>query len=63
GNYLLCKLENLTDKDIYLYLKNKNILIRTCSNYRGLNNQFIRIAINDRESNKKLIKCLNKFKV
>jgi threonine-phosphate decarboxylase len=59
GNYLLIKLEKTTDTEVYNYLKNNNILIRPCSNYRGLDNKFIRIAINDHKSNEKLIECFN----
>jgi threonine-phosphate decarboxylase len=36
----------------------KGILIRDCSNFRGLDDGYIRIAVKSRRKNKKLIKIL-----
>ncbi|MBE6071185.1 MAG: threonine-phosphate decarboxylase [Clostridium butyricum] len=48
----------------YLDLKEKllnfNILIRSCSNYKGLNNKYYRLAVRTHEENKKLIENLHK---
>jgi len=63
-NFILCKLkssvtdsENLSD---YL-AKEHGILIRNCSNFRGLDNSYIRLAVKSRKENMKLIKCLKEF--
>lgn len=38
-----------------------NILIRSCSNYEGLNSKFYRVAVRTRDENEKLIITLNKI--
>ncbi len=49
-------LNNLDLKDEMI---KHNILIRSCSNYEGLNNSFYRIAVRTREENEKIITALN----
>ena len=64
ANFIFCKLKNsLTNsKELHDYLIMKhNILIRDCSNFRGLNQSFIRVAVKNSEENLKLIKCLKIF--
>ena len=59
ANFVLCKLDNkLTSSELFDKLVKKGIIIRDCSNFRGLNNKFIRLAIRRREENDKLIKIL-----
>jgi len=36
----------------------EGILIRNCSNYRGLDNSYVRVAIKDREANMVFIEKL-----
>ena len=63
-NFILCKLKgSATDsKELGDYLvKNHSILIRDCSNFRGLDHSYIRLAVKSRKENLKLIKCLKKF--
>lgn len=54
-NYILfySQVETLAEQ-----LKEKNILIRDCSNYRGLKKGFYRVAVKDRPSNLLLIQAL-----
>ena len=59
-NFLLIKSKN-NSKYIQKKLLKKNILIRDCSTFRGLNNNFIRIAVRTHEENLKLIKELEKI--
>lgn len=59
ANYIFFKCK---DKGIEKYLKNKDILIRGCSNYVGLNESYFRIAIKSRNDNIKLIEAIRKFK-
>ena len=51
-NYILFK---TMDKNIKEKLENKGILIRSCSNYINLDNNFYRIAVKSNEYNRKLI--------
>lgn len=63
ANFLLIKI--LTDKWDVDYLKNellkKRILIRDCSNYRGLNKKFFRLAVKKEDENNYLVQCLNEI--
>lgn len=62
-NFILIKLEdkNLTSHELRKSLGKEGILIRDCSNFKGLNEKFIRVAIKDREKNKKLLEKLKIF--
>lgn len=40
---------------------NENLLIRDCSNYRGLEKGYYRIAVKSHEDNVKMIECLRKY--
>lgn len=56
ANFMLFKSNqiNIADK-----LKEKGFLIRRCEDFRGLGNTYFRIAIKDRESNKKLLEAIS----
>jgi len=60
ANFLFIKIKdaNTTSSLLRKRLIQKGILIRDCSNFRGLNNKFIRIAVRSRKENLKLIKAL-----
>lgn len=47
-------------EDLYEVCASEGILIRDCSNYRGLSNGYFRIAIKTREENEELLKLLKK---
>lgn len=55
-NFIMMKV--LTSIDLKEELIKHNILIRSCSNYEGLNNRFYRVAVRTREENNKLISAL-----
>lgn len=64
-SYLLMKLSKpYTSELVCSRLKQKRILIRDCANFHGLDNQFIRIALKDELSNRRitaeLIECLSR---
>jgi len=42
-------------------LLKSNILIRSCSNYEGLDNSYYRIAVRTHEENSKLVKNIRKI--
>ncbi len=59
ANFLLLRIESgLTATELAQKLLEKRILIRDCSNFRGLNEKYFRIAIKDTEANDVLIKAL-----
>ena len=58
GNFFLCKLKNRTGWDLKDTLVNEGIYIRTCTDFKGLNDQFIRLAVRSREENEKLLDAL-----
>ena len=63
-NFILCRLKDpITDsKRLGKYLaKNHSMLIRDCSNFRGLDSSYIRLAVKSKKENFKLIKCLKEF--
>ncbi|MGH4140680.1 pyridoxal phosphate-dependent aminotransferase [Clostridium sp.] len=58
GNYVLCKLKALTSEELYKLCLNQGFVIRKADNFRGLDEQYIRLAIKDRETNERLILVL-----
>jgi len=67
GNYVLCKLDGpafekgLTSEKLYKLCLAQGFVIRKVDNFRGLNNQYIRLAIKDNERNEKLITVFEKI--
>ncbi len=54
ANYYLLKIHDATG--MVLELRKKGILVRDCSNFRGLDGSYIRVAVKSREHNEMLIK-------
>ncbi len=60
-NFLLVKIEtNITSKSLKELLIKEGILIRDCSNFRGLTDKYIRVAIRSHKENLMLIEKLKK---
>lgn len=62
ANYFLCY--NISEKKIINLekeLAKNKIIIRDCSNYIGLDDNYFRIAVKNRKHNKLLLKCFKKF--
>jgi threonine-phosphate decarboxylase len=64
-SFLLARLfENYIAEDVCAYLLQSRILIRNCSNFKGLSDRFIRIAFKTREINalleERLLTCFNR---
>ncbi len=59
-NFLLVKIEKtgVTSKSLKELLIEKGILIRDCSNFRNLNDKYIRVAVRSRKENLKLLAAL-----
>lgn len=56
GNFYLLRVNNA--QEIYQRLKMRGILVRDCSNFRGLDSDYIRIAVKSRRENNILLKTL-----
>jgi threonine-phosphate decarboxylase len=52
-NYYLLKTEN--NEEIVSGLKEKGILVRDCSNFKGLDSTYIRVAVKSRKYNRILL--------
>ena len=62
ANFLLIKIEkaDVTSKFLREALISKGILLRDCSNFRNLDNKYIRVAVRTRKENLKLLIALKK---
>jgi len=61
-NFILFKLkEGQTSKVLRERLQSKGIMIRDCSNFSGLDERFVRIAVKTRKDNKRLIEALKEI--
>ena len=58
ANYILVKLNILSAKAFQKHLLPFKIMIRDCSNFDGLNDRFVRIAVKDIKSINTLKKAL-----
>ena len=75
GNFVLCKLKGLavekginsekeiTSEEIYKLCLDQGFVIRKADNFRGLDKQYIRLAIKDNDRNEKLIQCLKNIEL
>jgi len=59
SNFVLCKLKNIDCHKLYELCLEKGIAIRKCDNFKGLNEEYVRFAIKDRQSNEQIIEVLN----
>ncbi len=59
-NFILVRIENdrMELSEIQNYLLQNNILIRNCSNFVGLDENYFRVAVKTREDNQKLLNSL-----
>lgn len=57
-NFILIKLLDLDEEEIFQKLLKKGILVRKCSSFKSLGKNHIRIAVKDREKNIILIEAL-----
>lgn len=63
ANFVLCKIKNINENQLYKYCLESGIVIRKAGNFRGLNENYIRLAIKDRTSNEELIAVLKQIRV
>ncbi|MDE7109510.1 MAG: aminotransferase class I/II-fold pyridoxal phosphate-dependent enzyme [Muribaculaceae bacterium] len=61
-NFILCKLPKGNASQLKEWLMNSyGLLIRDASNFETLNNAYFRVAAQDHESNKLLVKCIEEW--
>jgi threonine-phosphate decarboxylase len=58
ANFILCKLKDVNEDELYDFCLKNGIIIRKASNFRGLDKSFIRLAIKDRKANERVIEVL-----
>lgn len=58
ANFLLVRSDRLSSRLIQMRLLGKGILIRDCSNFKGLDDRFFRVAVRRREENERLLAAL-----
>lgn len=65
ANYVLCEItdKKVTAAELTEKLARKGILIRDCSNFKGLSNKYFRIAVKNRKDNVRLINELKKYTI
>jgi threonine-phosphate decarboxylase len=61
-DFHLCQLKQGTVKDLQIYLENHGINIRTCEDFKGLDDSYFRIAIKKQENNQQLLEELKKWR-
>lgn len=61
ANFFLCRLKNSDANELRDYLIKKGINIRTCEDFYGLDESFIRLAVRTRDENKKLVTELIRY--
>lgn len=61
ANYILMRLKNKKASECLDFMAKNGILIRTCENFRGLDDRFIRVAIRNKEENDQLLEKLKEF--
>ena len=62
-NFVLCKLNNISGSELYKFCREKGVIIRLASNFKGLNDSYVRFAIKDRTSNDILLNILRSIVV
>lgn len=61
GNFVLLKLEDISEEEVFRKLLDRDILVRRCSNYENLVGTHIRVAIKTKELNDRLLKALKEI--
>lgn len=61
ADFILLKIENMREDELFYSLLKCGIMVRRCSNFENLSGTHIRIAVKNRESNEKLILNLKKI--
>lgn len=60
-NYILIELLKWNEEYVFNHFLKRGLIIRKCSSFEGLNGEYIRVAIKDRENNMRLIKTFQEL--
>ncbi|NLY36502.1 MAG: aminotransferase class I/II-fold pyridoxal phosphate-dependent enzyme [Tissierellia bacterium] len=60
-NFILIKLYAWKEEEAFLFFLRRGIVVRKCSSFVGLEENYIRIAVKDRESNERLLGVFRKL--
>ncbi|MEA1913719.1 MAG: aminotransferase class I/II-fold pyridoxal phosphate-dependent enzyme [Campylobacterota bacterium] len=60
ANYILAKLKNIDAQTLQKYLSHHKIMIRDCTNFDGLDETYVRIAVKSEQSIKRFKKALQR---
>lgn len=63
SNFVLCKLKGVSGSDLYEFCRENGVVIRLASNFKGLDDSYLRFAIKDRESNNVLLNILRSIRI
>lgn len=63
ANFLLIKLKDSMGEALFEFALERNILIRRCINFRGLDDHYIRLAIKARQDNDRLIETFKHYEI
>ena len=61
ANFLLAKLPHGSGRDLQSWLESEWILIRRCDSFRGLSDEFIRLAVRSSSDNERLVSLIEKW--
>ncbi len=61
SNFVLCKIKYEDCEKLYDKCLKEDVLIRKCSNFKGLNNKFIRLAVKDGWRNERILQVLKEI--
>lgn len=61
-NYILIKLLNHNEEYAFNYFLQHGLVIRKCSSFVELGDNHIRVAIKDRENNKRLVEAFRRYR-
>lgn len=59
-NFILLRLEQMTSREFTAAMREQGILVRDCSNYPGLDEYHVRVAVRRRRENEKLLAAIAK---
>ena len=61
ANFLLAKLPHGSGGDLESWLESERVLIRRCDSFRGLSDEFIRVAVRSSSDNERLVFLMEKW--
>lgn len=61
SNFILCKLNDINCNKVYEFCLENGLLIRRANNFRGLDENYMRLAIKDREKNIRALSIMKMF--